>query len=101
MLTFYELLGYGLLALVLRLVWHRLSDSGRDRGMSWLVIGASVVIAVVILSGLDWGAILANWRDIVANGLIAAAVLSLVVGYGRLLTLARRKAREGSEDDEK
>ncbi|MEM0924155.1 MAG: hypothetical protein AAGI13_13985 [Pseudomonadota bacterium] len=100
MLTAYELIGYGILALVLRLIWHRLSDSGQDRTVSWLVIAASVVILLVILTGVDWDALRANWRDLAANALIAAAVLSLVIGYGRILSMARRRARHGEEEGE-
>ncbi|MEM1278034.1 MAG: hypothetical protein AAGH74_16035 [Pseudomonadota bacterium] len=60
--------------------------------MTLVFAGAVGVMVLVILSGVDWGYVLENWRDLMANALIAAAVISLIIGYARLIKLARDKA---------
>lgn len=97
--TFLEILTYIGVFAVLRLVYYRLADGGRDRPMAFVVIGAGIVIAGLILSGIDWQAVGENWRDIVANALVAAAIVSVIYGYFSLVGAARKRNADRGDDD--
>ncbi|MEM9371997.1 MAG: hypothetical protein AAGA26_12665 [Pseudomonadota bacterium] len=92
MVPILEILVYVILFFFLRFVWVRMTARGQDRQMTLVFAGAVGVMVLVILSGVDWGYVLENWRDLMANALIAAAVISLIIGYARLIKLARDKA---------
>ncbi|MEM9045541.1 MAG: hypothetical protein AAGC81_12680 [Pseudomonadota bacterium] len=89
---------YVILFFFLRFVWVRMTARGKDRQMSWVFYGAVGVMVLVILSGVDWADVIENWRDILANALIAAAVISLIVGYARLIKMARDKSAKKDQE---
>lgn len=97
-LTVYELLGYAVIFALLRLIWFRLAEGGRDRKMAALVIGAGAAIALVFLSRVDWVALAEDWRDLTANALIVAAVCAVIYGYSRLISAARQRAELRSDE---
>ncbi|MEM7506689.1 MAG: hypothetical protein AAF415_08070 [Pseudomonadota bacterium] len=99
MVSVLEFLAYAVVFVILRMVYFQLSDGGRNRGPGYLVIGAGIVILGVILSGIDLAGLAENWRDLAANGLIAAAVISVVLGYARLIGIARRNAGRDKDRD--
>lgn len=88
-----ELVVYAVLAAALWFVYYRMAGGGRNGPLALVSIVAAIAIFGVILSGLDWTWIFENWRDLAANALIALAVLSVVIGYGRLIRIARDRAR--------
>ena len=92
MVPLLEIAVYVILFFFLRFVWVRMTGRGQDRAMTRIFVGAVAVMVLVILSGVDWGYVLEIWRDLAANALIAAAVISLIIGYARLIKLARQKA---------
>ncbi|MEM8790016.1 MAG: hypothetical protein AAGE80_00260 [Pseudomonadota bacterium] len=83
---------YVILFFFLRFIWSRMTDRGQNRKMTLIFAGACTAIVLVILSGVDWGYLIENWRDIAADGLIAAAIISVIIGYARLLRVARERA---------
>ena len=89
---------YVLLFFFLRFVWARMTDRGKNRQNLMIFAGAVGVMIAVILSGVDWASLLENWRNLVANALIAAAVISLVLGYARLIGIARKRAEEKDKE---
>lgn len=94
MVAVLELVVYAVLALSLWIVYHQIAEGGRNGPLALVVIVASVGIAVVILSGMDWAWVMANWQDLALNGLLALAAGSLIFGYGRLIRIARNRARD-------
>lgn len=97
MVILLELAVYAILALALWFVYQRMAEGGRNGPLAIVFIVAAIAILAVILSGLDWGWIFENWRDLSANGLIGLAILSLIFGYGRLIRIARQRARDREE----
>ncbi|MEM0943896.1 MAG: hypothetical protein AAGI70_08110 [Pseudomonadota bacterium] len=98
MLALYEVIAYAIGFGVLWLIWRLLAERGEDRVWAWIVRGFALVLTGILLTRLDWAYISENWRDLVANMLVGLAVLSLVVGYARLVRVARRRATAERED---
>lgn len=94
MLSVLEILVYLLLGGALWLAYSQIADRAAGRRILWIFGIGALTIAVVILSGVNWDYFLDHWRNITANLLIALAILSVVIGYARLLRVAKRRAEK-------
>ncbi len=98
MLSVLESLVYLLLGGALWLAYSQIADRAEGRRILWIFGAGVITISVVILSGVKWDFFLRHWRDLAANLLVALAILSVIIGYARLLRVARRRAEK--RDDE-
>ncbi|MEM7178690.1 MAG: hypothetical protein AAGD47_12425 [Pseudomonadota bacterium] len=97
MLSVLEILVYLLLGGALWLAYSQIANRADGRRMLWIFGAGALTIAAVILSGVNWDYFLRHWRDYAANLLVALAILSVIIGYARLLRVARRRAEKKDE----